>query len=162
MFSQEALTWSTPHWGWRRSCCRPQSCWSVCSDCPRHWPTGRRWSSWWRWCFCPAGCTSLFQSETNTRQQEETDTVLLWNRVHRPHSESEGSGDLGWLTGGWGGNCNSSPNQELDFIAFIKPDFLCVFLCMYFFYVFLPHLCFILYIFIQSQRAKCTKSYYFG
>lgn len=70
-----SLTWSTPRWGWHRSCFHPLSCLSVCWGFPQRWRTDRRWSSWWRWCFCPAGYTSLFQTETNKRQLGE----LLWD-----------------------------------------------------------------------------------
>lgn len=63
---KQALTWSTPHWGWRRSCCCPRSYSAASSGFPQRSPTDRKWSSWWKCCFCPARCTSLFQSETNT------------------------------------------------------------------------------------------------
>lgn len=82
--SWDRLTWNIPHWGWRRSCWGPQSCLSVCSGSPQHLRTNRKWSSWRRWCFCPAGYTSLFQSETNTRQRGKTGRVQLWDRLYCP------------------------------------------------------------------------------
>lgn len=71
------LTWSTPHWGWRSSCCPPQSCWSACSGFPQRWQTDRSWSSGQRCCFCPGGCRSLSEQRANTRQ------LRAWLLLHR-------------------------------------------------------------------------------
>lgn len=70
-----SLTWSIPHWGWRRSFWYPKSCSAACSGSPQCWQTDKMWSSWWRWCFCPAGCTCLFQSETSRSTGTDRDTV---------------------------------------------------------------------------------------
>lgn len=81
---EDSLTWSIPHWGWHMSCFRPYSCLAALSGFPLCLPTYRKWSSWWTWCFCPAGCMSLFQSEINTRQLGEASRELLWDTTYCP------------------------------------------------------------------------------
>lgn len=85
-YSEAVLTWSTPRSGWRRSCCRPRSCWAVCSGCPQRWQTDRRTSCWWTKSLRLERCTCLMwpiREQTHVTSGEWLDKAWRTRATHR-------------------------------------------------------------------------------